>query len=102
LKHDTRTITHCFGFADSVENRPFCSNTPSVSNSLLETHSNAHDVWGESVLETKERLILSFQTLDSFLVEKGIQAVDVLKLHVQGAEYLVMKGAEDPLRSRKT
>jgi hypothetical protein len=39
--------------------------------------------------------------MDSFLVEKGIQAVDVLKLDVQGAEYLVMKGAEDSLRSRK-
>jgi hypothetical protein len=72
---------------------PFCSNSSSATNSLLDSDDRYAQTWGEGLLETQNKIMAEFRTLDSFLADQGIPKINILKLDVQGAEYRVMQGA---------
>ena len=77
-------------------------NSSSLTNSLLETdNDNAHKVWGNGLLETKYANSVSTITLDSYISEKQIPYVDILKIDVQGAENKVLLGASKSFSERK-
>jgi FkbM family methyltransferase len=82
------------GLADTTEVKPFSSNRLPATNSLLETDDRAASIWGQGLLETIERSDVPFKSLDDLVSEMHIPAIDILKMDVQGAEYLVMRGAE--------
>lgn len=44
---------------------------------------------------------MPFSTIDRFVAEENIPSIDVLKLDVQGAEYLVLKGAEKSIAASR-
>lgn len=88
-----------FGFSDRNCVRELHSNLASATNSLLSTDSEGANTWGENLLDTKDKLELSFKTVDSFIEESGILKIDILKLDVQGAEYLVLEGALGALKN---
>lgn len=83
------------GFSDTEGDKLFHSNLSSVTNSLLESDPRASDTWGKGLLETKELVKAHFTTIDSFVKDINIPRIDILKLDVQGAENLVMKGAKE-------
>ena len=86
-----------FGLADVEGARLFSSNASSATNSLFESDNRGAETWGPGLLETDRRISLPFSTIDRFVVDRNIRSIDILKLDVQGAEYLVLKGAEQLL-----
>ena len=82
-----------FGFSNTEGPKQFSSNLSSVTNSLLETDDRSAVTWSPGYLETASRITVPFSTIDRFVEEMNIPAIDILKLDVQGAEYLVLEGA---------
>ena len=82
-----------FGLADTPGPRLFSTNASSATNSIFETDARGSEVWGKGLLETSQRIPLPFSTIDQFLADSSLAAIDILKLDVQGAEYLVLQGA---------
>lgn len=76
----------------------FHSNHLSATNSLLATAAAADAAW-PGLLVTKEQIEVPTTTLDAFCREHAIDRIDILKLDVQGAEPLVLKGGEQWLRA---
>jgi len=79
----------------------FHSNPSSATNSLLASDVKATATWGEGLLETNEIIVANFRTLDSFMRELQIPKIHILKLDVQGVEYLVMKGGISSFDKKK-
>ncbi len=82
------------GFADATGPRLLSSNSLAVTNSLLETDGRGASIWGQGLYETTEWINADFSSIDDFVAEMNIPTIDILKMDVQGAEHLVLKGAE--------
>lgn len=93
--------TFNFGFSDTEGPKLFSNNISSATNSLLETDSRGSDTWGKGLLETTSRISLPFSTIDQFVASHSLPSIDILKLDVQGAEHLVLKGAEQTIRASR-
>jgi len=76
-------------------------NSRSATNSILETDARASETWGSDVCSTEKTVEVRTETLDVFLARESIRQIDILKLDVQGAEYLVMDGAQESCRQKK-
>ena len=87
--------------SDRVGEAEFNSNKYTATNSLLTTASEAEAVWPGGSVDTKERIRVATTTLDQICQELSIDGIDLLKLDVQGAEPLVLKGGEQLLRRGK-
>jgi FkbM family methyltransferase len=87
--------------ADRVGVTEFNANQYSATNSLLPTAPDVENVWPGGQVDTRERIRVSTTTLDQFCQEHSIDAIDLLKLDVQGAEPQVLKGGEQLLRHGK-
>jgi FkbM family methyltransferase len=79
----------------------FNSNKYTATNSILNTAPDVESVWPGGLVDTKERIRVKTTTLDGFCQEHSIASIDLLKLDVQGAEPLVLKGCEKMLRHGK-
>jgi FkbM family methyltransferase len=62
-------------------------------NSMLEMDASAEHTWGRGSFCSQGVESCHFRTIDSMMSELQIERVDVLKLDLQGAEYLAMNGA---------
>jgi len=49
----------------------------------------------------KEELVLKTKTLDSICLENNFNAADLIKIDVQGAEHLVLKGGAETIKNSK-
>ena len=77
----------------------FNSNAAPACSSLLGTDSKAATNWSlTGVYETVETVDVRAVSLDNFCEANDVPRVDILKLDVQGAEYLVLEGARRLLR----
>ena len=92
-RNEPNTKIFNFGLSDRNGVLKFYSNPSSATNSLLSTDINGPKTWNEGLLETKKIIEAEFRTLDSVISEEHIPEVNILKLDVQGAEHLVLKGA---------
>ena len=75
------------------------SNASSATNSLLPTNSRGSSYWGAHVLDTLAPVEVEATSIDAFCREHEISHVDILKLDIQGAEYLALAGAHGLLSS---
>jgi len=98
VAHDPSIRIFNFGLSSRDETSDFHSNPNSETNSLLSTDSLGATTWGQGLLETKEIVRAKFKMLDSVISELKLPKIDILKLDVQGAEHLVMKGAASACR----
>jgi FkbM family methyltransferase len=94
---------HAFNVAlsDRAGEVEFNSNQYAATNSLLQTSPVVDSVWPGGLVDTKQQIRVQTTTIDRFCEEHAIPAIDILKLDVQGAEPLVLKGGERTIRSRK-
>ena len=51
-------------------------------------------IWGKGLLETIGTVDVEMTTLDNFVDENNIKKIDILKMDVQGAEFMVLNGAK--------
>jgi FkbM family methyltransferase len=77
------------------------ANSSSATNSILKTDARAIETWGSDVCTTEKTIEVRTETLDTFLTSENICKIDLLKLDVQGAEYLVLNGARESCRQNK-
>lgn len=82
------------GVADKEGISSFNSNKFAPTNSLLDTHEDGASVWGTDLLDTVRTINVELTTVDSFVEINNIEKIDILKMDVQGAEYLVLEGAK--------
>ena len=98
---DARIQVFNHGLSDNEGVSAFHSNLSSATNSLLATDGSSGGIWRRGQLETQEIIEARFSTLDAVMADLGVDRIDVLKLDVQGAEGLVMNGAENACRLGK-
>jgi FkbM family methyltransferase len=82
------------GVGSSVGQRTFLENTEPDMSSFLELSATG---WGE----VKDRVDVHVTTVDQFLREQNIAAVDILKSDTQGYELEVFRGAEEAMRANR-
>lgn len=86
-----------FGFLDTTGEKEFYLNSGSPTNSTKKLSIKASDTWNQRFDEL-QKVTLRFRDLDSFVQEKGISKIDLLKIDVQGAEYEVLNGGKKLFR----
>jgi FkbM family methyltransferase len=94
---DGRTFLHNVAVADRTGTAALNLNAFAATNSILPTDDRGRLAWGAEVLETRERLEVQTVTVDTFCRENKIPHLDILKLDIQGAEYLALTGAREML-----
>ncbi len=72
----------------------------SGTSSLLPFSDEAKKVWKLNQLKNIDIITCNFDTLDNFCNEMNIDFIDFMKIDVQGAEYLVLEGAEKLLSKK--
>ena len=82
------------GLSDQEGQSKFNANKSAPTNSLLKTYALGKKNWGEGLLDTLGSVDVELTTVDNFVEENNIKKIDVLKLDVQGAEFLVLNGAK--------
>ena len=92
-------IFNC-GFSDKNGLNDFYLNTHSATHSLLPLEKNHAKIWKNNLYSLKKNKIFFF-TIDFFLKKNKIKKIDLLKLDVQGAEYLVLNGSKNSLKKKK-
>jgi len=75
----------------------FQTNTSAPTNSIFKAHKSSEVVWGEGLLEALGTVEVEMTTLDNFVTAHAIEKIDILKMDVQGAEFMVLNGAKKTL-----
>ncbi len=73
----------------------FQTNTSAPTNSIFKTDKSRKNVWSEGLLETIATVEVEMTTLDNFVAAHAIEKIDILKMDVQGAEFMVLNGAKN-------
>jgi FkbM family methyltransferase len=100
LADHPRARLHQLAVADVAGRRVLHSFPSAATNSLLPAVENVARVVGHGHMDEHEDVAVFATTLDRLAEEEGLSQIDILKLDVQGAELLVLAGAERLLRSR--
>ena len=100
FRDDQRVFVHELAVSDSCAILNFNSNAVSATNSLLNTDSRANENWGAGTVVTDRKVQVMSTTIDSFCDQYKIEAIDILKLDIQGAELAALRGAANMLSRR--
>jgi FkbM family methyltransferase len=90
---DPLTHAHRVAISDSIGTHVFHVNEEHCTNSLFPTAATADLHTGNTWTHTVRKNEVPTITLDEFCRRENIAAIDLLKMDVQGAEMLVLKGA---------
>jgi FkbM family methyltransferase len=85
--------------SDRAGEAEFSANVGCATNSLLPVDAAAERAWSRLVV-AKDKIRVQTDTLDAFCERQAVKSIDILKVDVQGAEPLVLRGAEKMLRRR--
>ncbi|MCE0484142.1 MAG: FkbM family methyltransferase [Methylacidiphilales bacterium] len=76
-------------------------NSSTATSSLLASDPRAAEAWGTGLLDTQSVGQVPSTTLDAYCRSAKIEAIDILKLDIQGAELKALYGASGLLESRR-
>lgn len=88
-----------FAIADKIGNAVFNSNKNEDTNSMLS--SAKIGLSSDEQVKTIDQTIVNTLTLDSFCSSNHIDGIDILKMDIQGAELLALKGATRLLAEKR-
>lgn len=91
---------HNFALAATEGEARFSVNRNSATNSLLASDAGADIYWHKDAPKTTDTVTVPTRTLQAFASEHSIDAIDILKMDVQGAEYDVLQGAGELLKNQ--
>ena len=100
LGTNPRARLHHVAHAETPGRRALHTFPAPATNSLLAPVANVAAVVGPGHMDSFRLEEVEIMTLDGFAEREGLVRIDVLKLDVQGAEVLVLRGAESLLRRR--
>ncbi|KIA85245.1 FkbM family methyltransferase [Flavobacterium sp. AED] len=78
----------------------FNINNSLLTNSLLDSSKNEYTN-SESSYNTKEKIIVETETIDNIFKNEKISKINILKIDAQGADVMVLRGAEETLKNKK-
>ena len=93
MSGDPNITVHNVAVSDTEGVVRFNTNVAPACSSLLPTDERAATNWSTGLYEAVETAEVKAVTLDCFCEAHEIPRIDILKLDVQGAEYLVLEGA---------
>jgi FkbM family methyltransferase len=91
--------THQIAISDKKGETVFYSNKNEDTNSLLA--SSKIGLSSDEQVKTIGQINVITETIDTFCVEQKIDNIDILKMDIQGAELLALKGAAQLLAEKK-
>jgi len=100
-KNYTQIENYNFGFSNSEGELQFHINNHSATHSILPLEENHAKIWKNNLYPTNTKKKKNFTTIDNFLKKENINVIDLLKLDVQGAEFLVLNGSKKSLQEKK-
>lgn len=83
--------------ADAPGEATFHINGFTAASSLQVPHEKAADNWPAAAMRVRKTVTVPVTTVDAYCEERNIDAIDILKIDVQGHEYRVLQGARDLL-----
>ena len=92
--HRQRCSLHAIALADSNGRAEFHINSHSGTHSLLAI--GAQQFWAGPAHEV-QKIEVETSTMDSFVAERAIPMIDILKMDIQGAELSALNGAQSLL-----
>lgn len=96
---DDRVRVHQMAVTDAVGTRRFYTNRLNATNSLLPVAVESPRHVDASWTETLGAVDVPATTLDRFCADEGIDAVQILKMDIQGGERMALEGAAGLLGS---
>lgn len=97
-KHDPAIVCHCLGMGNEETESVLYSNEVTNTQSSLLQRDMSH--WNESY-NLKNTETVKITTLDRFCQANGIEAIDFLKIDIEGYEWNFLKGAKGLLDAGK-
>ena len=98
---DRRIVPIEAAVAMTKGNSVYHRNAFDQTNSLLPADDRAVSVWGQGLMEPEGNQLVPTITIDGFVSDCRIPYIDILKLDIQGGEYLALRGAEKMLSRQK-
>jgi FkbM family methyltransferase len=89
------------GLSYSRGKSKFHWNTSASTNSILPADKISSEIWGKSAPDTQKVIEIEVDTIDNFIAENALDFIDILKLDVQGSEYMVLDGAKNTIHNGK-
>jgi FkbM family methyltransferase len=89
-----------FALSSNAGEAPFFINYSSLTNSLFKSGNNGYTK-SELSYENTGRINVKTTTIDEICLIHKIPKINILKIDAQGADLLVLKGAENTLKNRK-
>lgn len=99
--HDPRTRIHQIALSDSSGVQAFRLTPEGGASSLLDIDQRATNSIPSEALAPVQTIDVRTRTLDDLCAESGVASIDLLALDVQGAELLVLHGANGLLAERR-
>ena len=101
MEEDALIFCHELALSDESGSAFLNVNLRPDTNSLLATDKKGALFFGEGKLDTISQIKVNTTTIDTFCIETDIPHIDILKLDVQGAEYLTLMGARNMLKNHR-
>ncbi len=96
---EPRVKINAKALSDNIDQATFYTNKIEDTNSLYEPQKTG--LSSDASCENEGTIVVETVTLDAYCAENGIGEIGVLKLDLQGGEYLALQGAKELLKSRK-
>ncbi len=100
VSHKSDVQCYNLAFSDSKGEIDFYATNLSLAGSLLKPHEILKRRCKDDKYEYEVTKVKT-ETIDGFVKEHSIPFIDILKVDVQGAEEMVLKGAEDTFANQK-
>lgn len=100
IEKDQKIKTFPLAFSNKATEQSFFVNKRSDTSSLLQNAEEGPKWAPQGCMERDQEIKIVTHTIDQFCSKEKIGNIDILKLDTQGAELLILQGAENMLRNR--